>query len=255
MQDRTHEVLKLAVTRNAGIVLSLPSAGMLRHHKSRFLGFEQGNLLIESVPTERGLIEALMQSRQPAGISFKVGHLKIMFAGAILSIRTEHRINADTAVEALALPMPTQIKAMQRRNNYRVRIADGCEIGIRVWRISAQARLRDRPQRAQEVTAELRDLSVGGAGVLLRGIGSAPPRISTEDRLRVELTYKDTPLLLEGKMRPVQGPDRANVLVTGIQFQAMEKDLDGRQTLAQVTRIVGELQREEARRTRIGLMN
>jgi hypothetical protein len=38
-----------------------------------------------------------------------------------------------------------------------------------------------------------------------------------------------------------------------VQFKTLENNLDGRQILAQLTRIVGELQREEVRRLRLGL--
>ena len=37
MAADNYDMLLDAIARNSGIVLSLPSAGMLRHHKSRFL--------------------------------------------------------------------------------------------------------------------------------------------------------------------------------------------------------------------------
>jgi hypothetical protein len=39
----------------------------------------------------------------------------------------------------------------------------------------------------------------------------------------------------------------------GIQFSELQGDIQGRQMLAQLTKIVGELQREEIRRFRMGL--
>ena len=38
MTKTSRQTLHDAIARNAGLVLSLPVAGMLRHHKSRFLG-------------------------------------------------------------------------------------------------------------------------------------------------------------------------------------------------------------------------
>ena len=47
-------VLEAAVARNSGIVLSLPSAGMLRHLKSRFLGDAPEGIWLESAPRRGG---------------------------------------------------------------------------------------------------------------------------------------------------------------------------------------------------------
>jgi hypothetical protein len=40
---------------------------------------------------------------------------------------------------------------------------------------------------------------------------------------------------------------------TGIVFKPLDQDLEGRQTLAALTRIVGQLQRDEVRRHRLGI--
>jgi hypothetical protein len=77
--------------------------------------------------------------------------------------------------------------------------------------------------------------------------------VSIEDRLRIELSHGANKILLEGRMRhPVQ-PNKENSMRAGVQFKALEDNLGGRQVQAQLTRIVGELQREEVRRFRLGL--
>ena len=114
-------------------------------------------------------------------------------------------------------------------------------------------RRSDRPLAAQEVECELRDLSTGGMGLTFRGKDSEPPKVSTEDRLRIELTHSGDKILLEGRMRHPTAPKKETQFRAGIQFKALENNLDGRQILAQLTRIVGELQREEVRRLRLGL--
>lgn len=254
MPKRIEELLTLAITRNVGIVLSLPSCGMLRHHKSRFLGRAGTGFLVESVPSEQLLIDTLVGGNQPVGISFKAGHTKVMFASPIVEYRPEHAINAEVTVNALALPMPEDVKVIQRRSNYRVRVNPNDGILLRLWRIGAQAQLSDRPQSSQEVPAEVRDLSVGGIGVLLRGTGAEAPRIFEEDRLRLQLELKGHTLLLEGRMRTPHATPRSNQILTGIRFGEMQADLEGRRTLALLTRLVGELQREEIRRIRLGLI-
>jgi c-di-GMP-binding flagellar brake protein YcgR len=261
MAEANLEILKAAIARNAGLVLSLPSAGMLRHHKSRFLcesppgseGSATGGFWVESAPGEAILIDSLIASKQSAGLSFKNGQLKVVFGTPILSRKSGYRINATTEVEALLLDFPQEVKAIQRRNNYRVGIPGGAEISVRVWRIGSHTYLGDRPAAAQEVECELRDLSISGMGVIFRGKAEEPAKVSTEDRLRIELSHSGNKMLIEGRMRHPTKPPKDPQFRAGIQFKALENDLDGRQLLAQLTRIVGELQRDEVRRIRLGL--
>jgi c-di-GMP-binding flagellar brake protein YcgR len=255
MADSNNDALLDAIARNAGIVLSLPSAGMLRHHKSRFLSDAPDGFWVESVPGEASLIDSLVISRQPAGISFKNGPLKVVFATPIEHRQPVYRINADTQVEALLLGFPTTIKAIQRRSNYRVRIPAGSELSARAWRIPEHAYLGDRPMAAQEIPCELRDLSTGGIGLTFKGKDGQPVKVSTADRLRIELYHADGKILLEGRMRHPVEQSKQSEIRAGVQFKALENNLDGRQILAQLTRIVGELQREEVRRLRLGLCN
>jgi c-di-GMP-binding flagellar brake protein YcgR len=246
------QTLTDAIARNAGIVLSLPSAGMLRHHKSRFLAEGRGGFWVEAAHHDGPLIDALAVSQQPAGISFKAGQLKVVFPATVLQRDPTYKINATTHVPAVLLTMPAEVKVIQRRNNYRVKIPLGGELIVRTWRIAEHAYLGDRPMHAQEVTCELRDLSVSGIGVVFRGKDGEPPRVSTEDRLRIELSHGENKMLLEGRMRYPVKPLRKTDVRAGVQFQALQDDLDGRQILAQLTRIVGELQRDEVRRFRLG---
>ena len=247
------ELLRDAVARNAGIVLSLPSAGILRHHKSRFLADAERGFWVESIPAERPLVQELITTQKPSGVSFKSGVHKVVFAVPVLAFEQTYRINADTVVEALLMAQPTQMKAIQRRNNYRVRVRPESELGLRVWRIAERAYLGDRPMAAQELMVELMDVSLGGVGIVFRPKDGEPPKVTEEDRLRVELTNNGETLLLEGRMRrPTPTPDNTTIK-SGIQFKQLENDLAGRQLLATLTRIVGQLQREEVRRYRLGL--
>src|SRR5215212_2628935 len=154
MAENKQEILRHAIARNAGIVLSLPSAGMLRHHKSRFLAEAPDGFWVESAPGEAAMIEALAITQQPAGISFKNGNLKVVFGAPIKRRDTNYGINAQTVVEAILLSFPTDIKSIQRRTNYRVRIPDGAEFSARIWRVPEHAYLGDRPMAAQQLACE-----------------------------------------------------------------------------------------------------
>jgi len=247
------EMLSEAIARNCAVVLSLPSAGMLRHQKSRFLTEAADGIWLEAGAGEFALIDELIASQKPAGISFKSGHTKVVFASRILAVNREFRVNSEITLSAVAIAFPEKIKAIQRRNNYRVRVFPDCELAARVWRIAPRAHVGDRPMASQEVKSALRDLSVGGMGVTFQGENGNPPKITTEDRLRIELRHRETLLVIEGRMRSPTGPQQPGALFTGIQFKEMASDIEGRQKLTQLTRIIGEMQREEVRKARLGV--
>lgn len=253
MAQANQELLKDAVARNTGVVLSLPSAGILRHHKSRFLAENDNGYWVEADASEKSLIEELKDSGNNVGISFKQGHNKIIFASRLLEYDPEFRVNDQITVPAIQVAPPEQIKSIQRRNNYRVKAQADCELAVRIWRIAPRAYLNDRPSATQEVKISLRDFSLGGIGVAIHGENGLPPKISTEDRLRVEMRYREIVIVLEGRMRQPAGPQPNLGIHSGIQFKEMSNDLEGRQKMTQLNKILGDMQREEVRRARLGL--
>jgi c-di-GMP-binding flagellar brake protein YcgR len=252
-QEESQSLLREAIARNAAVVLSLPSAGMLRHHKTRFLGQEGEAFWVESIPAERPLVDELVNEKKPVGISFKSGTNTVALASSIQRREPAFRVNDSTTVEAVLLPFPDKVKAIQRRHNYRVRVREDTGVAVRVWRIAEHAYIGDRPLAAQQIETQVRDLSLGGLGVTLVGKGAEPPKVLADERLRIELVYKDISMLLEGRLKYPIRPAEGNTVKGGIQFKALDNSLEGRQKSAQLTKIVGELQREEVRRARLGI--
>jgi c-di-GMP-binding flagellar brake protein YcgR len=258
--DGSENLLSDAVARNGAAVLSLPSAGMFRHTKSRFLhddAAERG-IWLEVAPEQRALIDQLIASKRPAVVSFKSATKKVSFAAVLLRRDEQFRINAQTTTEAVLMARPRQVKAVQRRNDYRVRVRDARDDGIklRLWRIGPQAHLHDRPIAAQELAVELRDLSLGGLGVVFPPRADGQPlKLVADERLRVELRIGEQELLLEGRLchLPKGSPDPGQPIRAGVQFLKLEDSLDGREALAILTRVIGTLQRQQVRRIRLGL--
>jgi c-di-GMP-binding flagellar brake protein YcgR len=177
-----------------------------------------------------------------------------MFASPVLKFEKEFHINADTMIDAILLKFPEQVKAVQRRTNYRVEVPLGSDLFIRVWRLGPGDYYKEQPSSLQEVKTELRDISIGGAGVRFIGRDGEPPKISPEDRLRILISNGNAKLVMEGQMRATvaRGPG-GDKLLSGIIFKKLQNDLEGRKIMAELTRIVGELQRDELRRIRLGL--
>src|SRR5215218_8460453 len=145
MANNGVEILTDAIARNSAIVLSLPSAGMLRHHKSRFLAEDAAGFWIESAADDRMLIDNLIAAQTPVGISFRAGPQKVSFAVPMLQRTAEFKMNATTSLEALQLSFPADVKAVQRRSNYRVRVPSDCELFLRAWRVPEHFILGDKP--------------------------------------------------------------------------------------------------------------
>ena len=247
-------ILTDAIARNSAIVLSLPSAGMLRHHKSRFLAEEADGFWIESALNDRMLIDELIANQTGVGISFRAGPQKVSFVVPIVKRNPEFSMNAETRLEALQLTFPADVKAVQRRNNYRVRVPEDSDLRVRAWRVPEYFILAEKPMAAQELVARVRDISIGGLGVFLLPKGEEPPKVLSGERLRISLRYRELDeLILEGRLRYIPPAGTPTPIRAGIQFKKLENNLEGRQNLAALTRIVGELQREEVRRTRLGI--
>jgi c-di-GMP-binding flagellar brake protein YcgR len=248
MSDKNADLLQDAILRNVKIILSLPSAGMLRNHKSRLVGELDGGILVELPRGDEALIAELIRNHTPCGVAFARGAFKVVFASSILRKEKEWRLNGQNVVAALLLEFPARIKATQRRSNYRVDVSTGSDCSVRIWRIANSELLKEQPAATKEVNAEIRNLSSGGVGVKLVGKNGAPPIIGADDRLRVVLEYDGQTLIIEGKMRRPNGTPRGDSIVTGVEFSRLERDLEGRQILARLMRIIGELQRAELHR-------
>jgi c-di-GMP-binding flagellar brake protein YcgR len=254
MPDKNMEMVLEAAARNLSAVLSLPSAGMLRNHKSRFVSELDGGLLLEAPHGEDALIAELIRTQAACAVSFRSGVHRVVFATRIRRAERGWKLNDETSVNVVLTDLPTEIKATQKRSNYRVEIPPDSNIFVRVWRLGPAEYFKPQPSATKEIKAEIRNISTGGIGVKLIGKDGQLPVICPEDRLRIELKVNDQPIVVEGAMRAPTIPPQNGVIVTGIQFKKLEDNLEGRQTLAQLVKVVGELQREELRMVRMGLI-
>jgi c-di-GMP-binding flagellar brake protein YcgR len=253
MPEVTSDILNQAIARNSAAVLSLPSAGMFRHHKSRFLNETAEGVWLESIPGERLLIEGLITDGQPCGISFKSADQRVSFTAKVLKIDPQYRINDSTSVPAVLIGKPANVKAVQRRNNYRVKVTADSTLSMRLWRIAENFYLTNKPPRAAELAISLRDISVGGAGLILLPQDGQPPKILAGERVRVAIKQgENDEFIIEGRMRTIR-PGENQTVYTGVQFTKLQDGVEGRQFLSELTKIVGALQLEEVRRRRLGL--
>jgi len=205
---------------------------------------------VEAASGEKLLIDELVASGQPIGVAFRSGPNKVLFTAPIKAYDPALSVNAKTKLEAILLATPAEIKTIQRRSNYRVGLTAESDLSARTWKIPEHAYLNDRPPSAQELRTELRDISLGGLGVVIRSRDGGELKIVPGQRIRIELKYSEVTLLLDGRVRQHTGSDDAEGIRTGIAFKALDNQLEGRQKLAQLARIVSDLQRDEVKRLR-----
>ncbi len=238
MSEASLDLLREAISKRAGAVLSLPAAGALSHFKTRFLEDGEGTFVIEAVQAEPALLEKVIAENMNVGIAFRSGPNKVIFTSMI------ERKDAT----GIVVKYPSQVHVIQRRAAYRVSVENDSQVDVRVWKIPDHAILRDRPSAALEVGAKLVDLSVGGLGLNMQTTGEPP--LHVEQRLRVLLHFGVDEALLDGRVKHVhEQADKTQRI--GAQFKKLENDLEGRQTLTKLSAIVAHLQRQEILRARL----
>lgn len=244
------QFLRNAVDRGSAMVLTLPSGGMVRHYKSRFLGLDPAGIWVEADACENGLLAALLADGKPVGCSCKLGPEKLKFVSPIVRVEPAFVVMPGTNVFAILIKHPAHVVLQQRRNDYRVRLTPDDEVTAQVWQIAEHVYLSDRPPAKQLLGIELRDLSIGGVGFVAVPKHGEPPRVAEGVRLRVNLSTQGSSMLVEARVVFAMADDATLKVQCGAAFAHLERDVEGRQKLAWLAKVVGQLQREEVRRMR-----
>jgi c-di-GMP-binding flagellar brake protein YcgR len=253
MTDKNAKIVHDAVARSVSTLLSLPSAGMFRNHRSRFISDFESGILMQAPGSDRALIAELVRNKTPCMVSFRKGIYNVIFAAPIRRAEPRWRLNDHTMLDALLMEFPSEIKVVQRRAHHRIEIPPHTEIAVRVCRLAGDEDVNAEPPGDREVTAEVRDVSVGGIGVKLIGSDGKKPKICAEDRLRIVLMFEGQGLVIEGQIRPPAVPPTGDTIITGIKFKVLEDNLEDRRTSTRLLQIVGELQRRELRMAKLGV--
>jgi len=110
MPNPNYETLKDAIARNCGAVLSLPSAGMIRHHKTRFLAEAENGFWIEGAPeAERHLVEALDVRRSASRRGIQGGERLCRFRRADPRAQERFQVNDELRSMRCFFPSLTAI--------------------------------------------------------------------------------------------------------------------------------------------------
>jgi c-di-GMP-binding flagellar brake protein YcgR len=249
MNQESTQFLADGVARHAGLVLSVPNErGGLAHFKSRFLSQDAEGVWVLLPDDVATINDAVAQNRQ-VGVTYKAGETRRVFATTLVRTQSDCLTPDGRRIGRVLLALPSEIKAIQRRGEYRVRLVPENKLTLNCWIIPRHADLKIRPMPSQRIKLEVHDISMGGAGITLIGADGKPPTLTRDDRLRVEIRLDEIEMLVEGRLRmPDTTP--SNTLRTGLRFFFFDDGLDERLKRSQLTKIIGRLQIQQVKAVR-----
>jgi c-di-GMP-binding flagellar brake protein YcgR len=236
------------VARNAGLVLSFPSSSGLTHHKSKFLSEVATGVWVQA-PESPEAIDLAMRAKTPIGVTFKRDNVRQVFASTLERFDPSYQLPDGAITQAVLISAPSEVKSVQRRNNYRAQILPDSGLTLDCWIITRHADLKDRPLPSQHVKLEVRDISLGGAGVILQSAPGKAAPLTFDDRLRVQVKLNGLELLVEGRVRTLDSASKGAIR-TGIRFYFLDDGVDDRLKVSQLAKIIGQLELKQVKAIR-----
>jgi hypothetical protein len=248
MKVDDQQLLRDAIARNAGAVISVPTGDVYSHHKTRLVAGEDEGFWIQMPLGTRAQMDLVMTRRLTVGLSLTSKSRKVIFSTLVQQFRSDVALNAQISVDAVLLAWPSQVEAIQRRATYRASVRLDADLPVSIHCIEDGAALAETPapEFAREVI--MRNLSIDGVGMICVANPQAAAPVANQ-RLRISITHAGSELLLGGRVRYVRPLPNGNSSL-GIQFEKLELNAENRATLAALTNLVSQLQRDEIRRHR-----
>jgi hypothetical protein len=250
MKVDDQQLLRDAIARNAGAVLLVPAGNVYTQHKTRLVGGDEEGFWIQMPPGTRAQMDMLMTNRLSVGVSLISACRKVIFTTLVQQFRMGMALNAHITVDSVLLAWPTQVEAIQRRGSYRASVRLDADLPVSVWCIGDETNLADTPGVEASREVIMRNLSIDGVGLICVAQPERPAP-GVNQRVRISLSHAGRELLLGGRVRHVRALPNGNSSV-GIQFDKLELNAENRPTLAALTNLVSQLQRDEIRRHRFG---
>lgn len=238
----------MAIERNVAMVCGAPSAGSVRELKSRFLVMRDESIYIEAFPDQGALVDAIIASKDSITVTFRSGVMNVEFHVRILDRLKAYQLNATTRIEALRLSLPTAIKTVQRRGDYRATVSPNAELEFTCHRIGEKDDLAAVPQPAQKMHIVIRDISVTGLGAIWYRKKEDPSTLANSQRLRIGIKSPDFELLLEGRICHASRLHEPELVRIGVRFQINSASIPDRHKLQQLQKLMVILQRLQLRR-------
>ncbi|MBC7783326.1 MAG: hypothetical protein H7144_05755 [Burkholderiales bacterium] len=244
-------LLHEAIERNTPITVSLPSAGLMQPFRSRLLAVSDEGILLESSVAQVQDIDSLIKSGQPVRVVFRTDIRRVEFDAAIIERVPDYKLNAEVRVQAMRLHPPKEVRAVQRRADYRASVPQDESVKFQCWRVSEQDDFAGAPSETARMVLDVRDCSSGGIGGTWKRRKDDPPSLVLSQRLRIEVDSPVGKQTLEARLRFLEAVQDGTFMRVGIQFELSSTRIADRQKLLFLNKLMGELQRMELRRKKL----
>jgi len=151
-------------------------------------------------------------------------------------------------MQELPKSQTSENSAPQRRQHFRVPVSPVLGVTLKLWRLPHGESLQVKPLPSWEIKAVIREVSQGGLSLAVAGVEGVPIFIGADERVKLEISYREGTFVLEGKLRRTSvSPLPGGTLLTGIQFRARMSDKNSREAMSHIKDIVSMAQRAQLR--------
>lgn len=252
-EARKNEIIAGAMEREAPCVVTRRRVAGWKPFKSRFLYGDAvvGRLLVAPPSNAPGAEPSKLRPGERVGVTFRRGHKKCMFATIVLAQESLELAEGDTAAECVELQWPEALQELQRRVYYRATPV-GRRVHVRFWPGGVSGRAEAEKTDRGILSGVLQDLSAGGMRILTTDVSA--DTFAEGDAIGCAFAPRPRAdaLVLDAIFRHLRPEDEGTCSV-GVQFVGLETSERGRNTLADLARLVTDYQRAHARQQRTRL--
>ncbi len=159
--QQAKEIIKPAALRLTPAALTCRLDETWQAYRSRFLGLQQEQLLLEYGQAQAGQPKPQFATAQKLGVAFKWHNRKYIFSATISDIRGLELAN-EGRVKAMFVQWPQEVFRLQRRAFIRVKVPASQFVRARMWDGGLVAMERGLDDHEEIYLAHVLDLSAGG---------------------------------------------------------------------------------------------
>lgn len=238
MDSEQQAIVDKAIDEGRHIIASIESGSQTHSFSARLLkrypdGFTCQTDFLPEVCNLQAISAGLR-----ATFSFGVTGAAVQFQADILSV---DEASGPAVVRCGCI---TEIYVGQRRNHFRVAVQGQCPMDLMVWKIPPHWVIRDKPKPSAQLRADLVNLSLGGMCLIIRSHRVGPADVSVGQRIRVEITFKQEPAVLDAEVVYLSSPREDGSVRAGIAFRKLENTIEGRRGASLLNQAIAALQRQ-----------
>lgn len=245
------DILKQAVLEKSGLRLTALD-GAKSTHAARALQWSEApgprGLWVHLPEADEGTIARFGTALPAVDVSFAVDQTRYEFNSKVLSRNRRFWIDDTVMVDALLVAAPAEVRRIEERRKPRLPVSEGSGVSAQLIRLSKSSSVATDAPELLPVDAKLQDLSLAGAGFMC-----APNRAllaaQRGERLACVIHFRGSKIVLVASLARVMSVS-SRAMRIGIDFAAHEGEAAMAGKLAELAKVVQELQRQDSLRRR-----